>query len=540
LPVRFPKLVVLDGGAMSVNDPAACSQPISGEPTAPAYSLVRSAPAFVVLAIVIGSAQNFADPDLWIHVLAGQRMVHEGHILLRDSYSYAAPGLPWHNHEWLAEIVLGASYQWLGVFGLKLVKLGCTTVTMLALAVGISRTAAPPRVQRILLLVVATGLMTQIQFRPSLFTIAMLSIVIAKLAAEVYCGPVRLWTLIPLFALWANFHAGCFAGLGALGVFALVLGFQEFLARRKITRAWNIAAVMFGCALATLLNPLGTELWATFIDSASDPLMRPIITDWAPLPTFLVYISRHSLAEPLQYVVPLLLLVGLPVSLLAAPIFDDGALATVALGFIAGAFYSNRNVGLALVALSVPLAHHLGIALEKRRRDGRIHDSAAAPSPVLITIIAALVAVAGGEFSNRLKTWDPVPRGAIAFMASHGLRGNILNDFDWGEYLIWHVTPQSKVFIDGRYQLVYPRKLRLQYLAFLYGWPGAEQVLNGYPNDFALVKPGTAADRIVAGDSHWKLIYRDPVAALYAKASAASGEPPDNMTSGIGARSFFP
>ena len=308
-------MVVLDGDPMTASDPATFSQPISVGPPSPAYSLLRSAPAFVVLAIVIGAAKNFADPDLWIHVLAGQRMVHEGHILLRDSYSYAAPALPWHNHEWLAEIVLGMSYQWLGVCGLKLVKLACTTVTMLALAVGISRTAAPPRVQRMVLLAVATGLMSQIQFRPSLFTIAMLSIVIAKLAAEVYSGPVRLWTLIPLFALWANFHAGCFAGLGALGVFAVVLGFQEFMARRKITRAWKIAAVALLCASATLLNPLGTGLWATFIDSASDPLMRPIISDWVPLPTFLLYISRQSLAEPFQYIVPLLLFAGLPVSL---------------------------------------------------------------------------------------------------------------------------------------------------------------------------------------------------------------------------------
>ena len=220
--------------------------------------------------------------------------------------------------------------------------------------------------------------------------------------------------------------------------------------------------------------------------------------------------------------------------------FDDAALAAIALLFTAGAFYSNRNVGLAVIALSIPLARHLGIALQQRTLS-RDHDSAlAGPGPVFITIAAALIAVIGGEFSNRLKTWEPVPSGAVAFMESHGLHGNILNNFDWGEYLIWHVTPQSKVFIDGRYQLVYPRKLRLQYLAFLYGWPGAEQVLNDYPHDFVLVKPGTAPYRMVAGDSRWKLIYRDAVAALYARAAAAAGKPPDNMTPGIGERSLFP
>ncbi len=526
----------------------------SGEDSAPqasgrpcprgrAYDVVRCSPAFVVLAVAIASASNYADPDLWIHVLAGQRIIDTGRVLTRDLYSYAAPALPWYNHEWLAEVVLGASYRWLGVLGLKLLKLTCAAVVMIALARALSRTAAAPRIQRIVLLATATGLISQMQFRPTMFTLAMLSIVVAKLAAESYTGPVTLWTLIPLFALWANLHAGCFAGLGSMAIFAAAVGIQEAIDKHTIGRAARIAAVTLGCALATLVNPLGIGLWTTFIRSASDPLMRPIISDWAPLIKFLTYIAQRSASEPLAYAVPLLLFAALPAALLEAPVFDDAALVAVALVFTAGAFYSNRNVGLAVISVSIPVAHHLGVAAKRSLSvaGGRGIDHRE-PRGATVIAAAVLIIVIGGEFSgHRLKTWDAVPSGAVSFMKSHGLRGNILNDFDWGGYLIWHLSPNSKVFIDSRYQLVYPPNLRRQYLAFLYGWQGGERLLGAYPHDFVLVKPGTGAERFVGSDRGWRLIYRDPMSSLYARNPTPASKSPDNVpTDETGAGFFFP
>ena len=43
---------------------------------------------------------------------------------------------------------------------------------------------------------------------------------------------------------------------------------------------------------------------------------------------------------------------------------------------------------------------------------------------------------------------------AIEFMKAKGLAGNVLVDFNWAEYFMWH-APESKVFFDGRYDSVY-------------------------------------------------------------------------------------
>src|SRR5579863_8974935 len=104
-----------------------------------------------------------------------------------------------------------------------------------------------------------------------------------------------------------------------------------------MTRDWTIAAVTLACALATLLNPFGADLWRTFIQSLSNPLIRPVISDWVPLFKLLIYTWHRSGYAALQELVPMLLFAVFLASLFAAPVTDDAALAAVALVFIAAA-----------------------------------------------------------------------------------------------------------------------------------------------------------------------------------------------------------
>ncbi|HEV2171442.1 MAG TPA: hypothetical protein VGR40_10860, partial [Candidatus Binatus sp.] len=163
----------------------------------PAYSLLKSARWTVILSIALATADNFAEPDLWIHMLTGLTILHTGHIPRFDSYSYAAPNMPWHNHEWLSQLVLAFCFAHLGVFGLKLWKLLVSSVLIVSLAIGLSASGAAARVQRLVLILTAVAISTQMQFRPQLFTFMMVSVVMAALAIEIYRGGAPLWILIP-------------------------------------------------------------------------------------------------------------------------------------------------------------------------------------------------------------------------------------------------------------------------------------------------------------------------------------------------------
>ena len=127
-----------------------------------------------------------------------------------------------------------------------------------------------------------------------------------------------------------------------------------------------------------------------------------------------------------------------------------------------------------MIATVTPLARHTTLALKARReRLGVPVAYAKERSPTINQLMVAVAAfellILTGLFSKKMAAGDPYPVGAISYMKEHRLSGNILADFQWGEYVIWHMPPASKVFIDGRYDTVYPPKVIDDYMAFTNG-----------------------------------------------------------------------
>jgi hypothetical protein len=194
---------------------------------------------------------------------------------------------------------------------------------------------------------------------------------------------------------------------------------------------------------------------------------------------------------------------------------------------------------LAMIACAAPLARHTEmIAAHRRNRElaeNPADASAADPTPGarsgvnpwLAVSIAIALALLGGLFSTHIPVAVDSPVGAVAFMRQHDLHGNILSNFSDGEYLIWHLAPASKVFIDGRYDTVYPQKVIDQYLDFTGGRPDAPSVLQAYPHDFVLIPSDGPARAVMRRAAQWKLVYRDPHWELFARAadSAATTMP---------------
>ncbi|HZC44960.1 MAG TPA: hypothetical protein VE243_00710, partial [Candidatus Acidoferrum sp.] len=380
------------------------------------YSLLTASRWTVILSLALATADNFAEPDLWIHMLTGQTTLRTGHIPRFDTYSYAAANMPWHNHEWLSQVALAFCYAHLGVFGLKLLKVVLSSVLIVALAIGISATGAAGRVQRLTLIISAVAISTQMQFRPQLFTFTMISVVMMSLAIEVYRGRAMLWPLIPMFALWANFHGGYIVGLGAMGIAAAVLFVQGLGDAGRMKSARRLAIVTVGCAAATLINPFGVGLWTGVFHSVGDPLIRQIVNDWVPLPKLMLSMWRTSKLELLQDVAPLAMFAGFAVSVAMTPDLEDAPMLAVATIFIGAAFYAARNVAIGAIAVAIPLARHASLALERPAEvrvgaQPMVNDE---PAGMLLAICALAVALVGGTFSNRLKTWKPVPVGALA------------------------------------------------------------------------------------------------------------------------------
>src|SRR6185437_14942965 len=92
--------------------------------------------------------------------------------------------------------------------------------------------------------------------------------------------------------------------------------------------------------------------------------------------------------------------------------------------------------------------------------------------------------------------------------------------FAWAGYLIWYDVPPSKIFIESLFGPYYPAAVQNDYLAFEVGSSRAAEVLNAYPHDFILFPTQSPPSRFMATRAAWKLIYRDPVSSLFARADS--------------------
>src|SRR5581483_9512761 len=70
---------------------------------------------WLAVVLIIASALHFlagqfADPDLWQHLLFGQIILRDGSFPRSDAFSYTAYGAPLVNHEWLAQVFVAGLY----------------------------------------------------------------------------------------------------------------------------------------------------------------------------------------------------------------------------------------------------------------------------------------------------------------------------------------------------------------------------------------------------------------------------------------------
>jgi hypothetical protein len=507
-----------------------------------AVSVLRYSPAFFAFIVVIADAGRWADPDLWGHITFGRLILSLGHVPSRDIYSYSAFGHPWHDPEWLAEMMLALSYSVLGVVGLKLMKFACTAATVLMIAFAEAETGASIMIQLVVLMVAGVALIPMMQFRPQLFTYMLLAALMALLARDTFnARGARFWPVIPIFALWANTHGGVAAGLAALGLYAGIRGLEDLLSGRGLGRGIRLGGWTLAAGVATLANPYGLGNWLAVAKAIRNPVTRAVISEWQPLFFKMAQLWHQSPSSMLAFAPIIALPVALTICFLYRPRGGDLALVAIAAMMTFGAYLSVRNMALAVIAAVVPLCHHASLALGETRF-GRPEplERRTRGNEILLGAIAVILAVQTGLFSNRLAASFALPNGAVDFMQAHDLSGNVLCDFGWGDYLIWRMAPKTKVFIDARYDFVYPMKVIYDYFDFYLNHRRAQKVLSSYPHDFILIPPDAPVRELMEHSAGWKLIYSDPNAMLFARANSRAARIPGVPIRGRRLPAYFP
>ncbi|HEV2169956.1 MAG TPA: hypothetical protein VGR40_03355, partial [Candidatus Binatus sp.] len=278
----------------------------------------------------------------------------------------------------------------------------------------------------------------------------------------------------------------------------------------------------------------------TLIYSIRNPMTSSTIVDWRPLITSIRIAPAGSL-EQKYFVLVLIFFAAAALSVILTPKGDDAPLVAVAAVLVATAFQAQRNIALAAIAVAPVFANHLALLLRTADRTGR------PPIPLgarlIPEILIAAAAIGFARYSGVLKPGIDAsgnPTDAISFMKAHDLTGNVLADYGWGEFIIWHGTPRTKVFIDGRFDLGYPPAVVKDFMNFANDAPDGSHALENYSNDFVLIPPDLRAVKLIDSQPGWRLIYRDDVARLYAPLNSPAAHLDGVPFTGTVHPAFFP
>ena len=198
-------------------------------------AIALAAPVFLVPA---------SNPDLFWHLSAGKWIVENFSIPRADFLSFTRSGAPWHDFEWLAQVLYYGVYAGFGFAGLWLLK-----VALLA-AAGALFVSAIPRERRPSWLVAwAACMFVRADIRPELFSLLFFTLLTTRTLSPA--------ATLATFALWSNLHAGFLFGLPLL-----------------LTRPRLLAAALAG----SLCNPYG---WGPYLVALQHADVA-YITEWRP------------------------------------------------------------------------------------------------------------------------------------------------------------------------------------------------------------------------------------------------------------------
>jgi hypothetical protein len=113
------------------------------------------------------------------------------------------------------------------------------------------------------------------------------------------------------------------------------------------------------------------------------------------------------------------------------------------------------------------------------------------------------------------------PAAALATLRSEPGARIFTND-EWGDYLIWRLYPEHKVFVDGRSDF-YGDEFEEKYAGVMnarYGW---QQTLEEFSVDTILLPPDAPLTGALKETSRWRVVYDDGIALVFRSATRTAG-----------------
>jgi hypothetical protein len=380
----------------------------------------------------LSTLATVGDSDLYWHLAQGRQTLTEGLVRV-DRFSWTASGTSVLIDQWLGQVAWYASYAvggWHGVILLRAVLVAAIATLIVATTLW-----AQSRPWIAMLAALPAILLTRFAWteRPELMGLACFAalLFVLRVADE---RPRVLLAVPALMLLWANLHASF-----ALGLAVIVILCAEMALRRRDMRRVGLGLVA-ASLVATLVTPSGLAIWTS---SGGHFLAPPRVIQEEGVP---------DVTEPYGLVFALIVAAVMATALLARPGRSRDVALLLPILFVS--LTAARHTPFFAVAAAPYLADYgpdaIG-ALARRLRVPlpRVALPAAIP-PVRADVATIALTLAALVSSSAVARADPdLSSFPVAALAALPTGPGLLNEYDWGGFLIWY-APGTPVFVDGR------------------------------------------------------------------------------------------
>jgi hypothetical protein len=433
---------------------ASAARPLTSALSRNAYPLAVASAVFI---IAVGLPST--DSDTYWQLATGRWMLDHREFLRQDIFSSTVAGAHFGIGEWLGQLAFAASFATGGWAAIAILRATLIAVSAFFLVRLARRGVTPWWIS--LPLVVAALLVSKITWtdRPLLFTLALFPAVLELLLSLPAGFSRRLLMLPAIFLVWTNLHGGYLLGVAVLAIFAV----ESLLTNGRRGLPLVLAAV--ACVAVTFLNPAPIEL----AGAAREDFLHP--------PRFLTEFLPPDVVTPAGA-----LFAGFVMLVIGSALLRGGSLleALLLAPLLYLAFTAQRQMLFFCFSATAFLGARLA-TLIPRWRPFEI------PAPVRVPVaLVLLIAASASAFGAPVRPDERAyPAGALDSLRSDS--GVLLNEYDWGGYLIFNL-PERPVFIDGRY-VPYLGGVLDDYRALVGLRPGWHDLLDKYKVTELLLRP---------------------------------------------------
>lgn len=486
-----------------------------------------------------------SDPDFWWHLASGKWIVQHGSLMHDDPFSipYHFSGDPLResvilNQYWLAQVFFYGVYLLGGFKGIIIMRSAVFALMFFLIYRLMRRNGASRALSVILVYIAVAVIVKEFQYigdRPQLWT-SFFSILVLLVLEDLLEKRKLAYAALPLLMLlWGNMHGGFLLGDAVIIIYLVsaVLG-------RSADKGFYLA-----CGSSILLsfaNPNGFSIVSSFLALFS-PAYRQYVSSISETQSIFSHSSLEGIFRDLPYLSGLGLLTI--VSLLPAIVrkkMRKEVFFLVLLAFVMG-YKAIRFIPFFTCIASFTAAVNIQTFLDGPFCSKLYARFSGKLKPVFFSLFVAATVFFAWSFSSsaseRSGLTSDFPfatgyQGAADFLLASGLKGNVFNDYNQGGYLIWRLSPEFKIAIDGRnlqnevfsmYREVVDSPLLP--LSRYDAVPVYKAFFDGFKINFVLISGCDAVSGfpialvpVLSHDPAWALVYADRYALVFMRGTA--------------------